>query len=132
MTAPTLTYPHAGKVDPEETCPTGSSALSGMIFNPAGSAFPAEFDGALFFADYARGCIWAMERGTNGVPSPSAVRWFRAGASVPVDIQFGPGGDLFYVDVLAQGSSESTTRPATRRRRPWRWRAPPAATCPCR
>ncbi len=39
-----------------------------MIFNPPGSPLPAEFDGALFFADYARGCIWAMERGTNGAP----------------------------------------------------------------
>ena len=33
------------------------------------------------------------------LPSPSRIRWLPAGASMPVDIQFGPGGDLFYADV---------------------------------
>ena len=30
--------------------------------------YPPEFDGALFFADYARSCIWVMPRGSNGLP----------------------------------------------------------------
>ncbi len=95
----TYTYAHSAKVDPEDSCAPGSSAVSGTIFNPAGSPWPTEFDGALFFADYARGCIWAMETDSSGLPVSSGVRWFRAGASVPVDIQFGPGGDLFYADI---------------------------------
>ena len=33
------------------------------------------------------------------LPSPSRIKVFRAGAATPVDIQFGPGGDLFYADV---------------------------------
>ena len=94
-----LTYDHSAKVTPEDTCPVGGSAVSGMVFNPSTGTLPSEFDGALFFADYARGCIWAMERGTGPGPDPTKVRWFRSGASVPVDIQFGPGGDLLYADI---------------------------------
>ena len=70
-----------------------------MAFTPPGNTLPAEFDGALFFADYARKCIWVMERSGGSLPSPSRVRVFRAGASMPVDIQFGPGSDLYYADV---------------------------------
>ena len=63
-----------------------------------GARYPAEFDGALFFADYARKCIWVMERSGGSLPNPSRVR--SSGRRVlPVDIQFGPGGDLFYADV---------------------------------
>jgi glucose/arabinose dehydrogenase len=97
--APYFSYAHTAKVDAEETCPTGGSAVTGLAFNPPGSPLPAEFDDALFFADYARGCIWAMERGAGGLPSPTKIRWFRSGATVPVDLQFGPGGDVFYADV---------------------------------
>jgi PKD repeat protein len=98
-TSPFFTYEHSAKVNPEETCSTGTSATSGMTFTPPGSTLPAEFDGALFFADYARKCIWVMERNGGTLPSPSRVRVFRAGASMPVDIQFGPGNDLFYADI---------------------------------
>ena len=94
-----LTYDHSAKVTPEDTCPVGGSSVSGMVFNPSTGILPSEFDGALFFADYARGCIWAMERGAGPGPDPTKVRWFRSGASVPVDIQFGPGGDLLYADI---------------------------------
>ena len=62
MTSPFFTYEHSAKVFPEETCSPGTSSISGMAFTPPGSPLPAEFDGALFFADYARKCIWVMER----------------------------------------------------------------------
>ena len=95
---PTFTYNHASKVFSEETCPTGSSSVSGLAFTPPNSTLPAEFDGALFFADYARNCIWVMERTTGELPNPARIRTFRAGASGPVDLQFGPGNDLYFVD----------------------------------
>jgi glucose/arabinose dehydrogenase/PKD repeat protein len=94
-----LTYSHSSKVHPEDTCPPGSSSLSGMAFNPPGSALPAEFDGALFFADYARRCIWTLRRMGAPLPNAFGLLPFRSGAATPVDIQFGPGGDLFYADV---------------------------------
>ena len=95
-TAPYLPYSHAGNVVTGEMCPTGSSSISGMVFNPSGSPLPAEFDGALFFADYARNCIWVMQRNGGALPSPSQIKVLRAGAPGPVDLQIGPGGDIYY------------------------------------
>jgi len=39
-----------------------------------------------------------MFKGTNGLPSPAKLETFVAGAANPVDLEIGPGGDLFYVD----------------------------------
>jgi PKD repeat protein len=87
-------------VVPGEACPTSNgSSISGLDFNPAGSPLPAEFDGALFFADYSRRCMWVMEKNGGAAPSPSRIRIFRAGAANPVDVQFGPRGDIFYADL---------------------------------
>ena len=47
---------------------------------------------------------------------------------MPVDIQFGPDGDLYYVDVGAARSSASTTRRATSLHARARARRPPTAT----
>ena len=43
---------------------------------PADDLFPAEYHGALFFSDAARGCIWMMEEGAGGGPDPSTVANF--------------------------------------------------------
>jgi glucose/arabinose dehydrogenase len=97
-TAPFYSYRHADKVA-GESCPSGSSSISGLDFEfyPGGS-YPADYDGALFFADYSRDCIWAMIRAGSSLPSPSRIRTFVAGAASPVDLRIGPGGDLFYAD----------------------------------
>ena len=61
------------KVVTGESCPTGSSSLSGMAFEfvPNGSTFPAEYDGALFFADYSR----RLHLGDDEERQPEAVAW---------------------------------------------------------
>jgi glucose/arabinose dehydrogenase len=100
--APYYTYAHQAKVVSGETCPTGSSAVSGLAFYKTGP-YPDSYDRALFFADYARNCIWVMKRGTNGLPDRAKRSTFVAGAAVPVDLQIGPDGDLFYAD-LAGGT----------------------------
>jgi glucose/arabinose dehydrogenase len=97
---PYYAYDHGAKVVANESCPTGTSSISGLAFY-AGGTFPAEYDGALFFADYARKCVWAMLRGSNGLPDPAQLRTFITNAAV-VDVQVGPGGDLYYVDIGAQ------------------------------
>ena len=38
-----------------------------------------------------------MFAGANGLPDPATRATFAAGAAGPVDLQIGPGGDLFYV-----------------------------------
>jgi PKD repeat protein len=39
-----------------------------------------------------------MPKGADGRPAPGLVRTFVAGAANPVNLETGPGGDLFYVD----------------------------------
>jgi glucose/arabinose dehydrogenase/PKD repeat protein len=100
VTAPYHAYRHSDKVVPNETCPTGSSSIAGMQFKfaAANNTYPSEYDDALFFADYSRDCIWVMPKGADGRPAPGLVRTFAAGAANPVNLETGPGGDLFYVD----------------------------------
>jgi uncharacterized repeat protein (TIGR01451 family) len=100
VTSPFYTYNHSNKLvpdDPNETCPTGSSSISGLAFYGTGS-YPANYDGALFFGDYSRQCIWVMFPDAQGNPVASTRATFIAGAATPVDLQIGPGGDLYYAD----------------------------------
>jgi glucose/arabinose dehydrogenase len=96
--APLFAWNHGSQVVPGEGCPTGSSSAAGIAFEPANGSYPSEYRGGLFFADYSRDCIWAMLPGSNGVPDPAQIRTFAAGAANPVQLQIGPGGDLFYAD----------------------------------
>jgi glucose/arabinose dehydrogenase len=100
VTSPYFTYHHSSRVVPNETCPTGSSSVAGLEFQFAASNsnYPAEYNDALFFADYSRDCIWVMPKGADGNPAPGQIRTFVAGAANPVNLEVGPGGDLFYVD----------------------------------
>ena len=61
-----------------------------------GGPYPSEYDGALFFSDYSRDCIWAMRQGANGLPAPGLIRTFAAAAANPVDVQMSPAGEPFY------------------------------------
>ena len=97
VTMPIFTYAH-GTLLAGETCSTGSSSTSGLVFYANGN-YPAQYRDALFLGDYSRGCIWVMFKGANGQPDPSTITPFRSGAAGPVDLKTGPGGDLFYVDL---------------------------------
>src|SRR4029453_4743541 len=75
------------------------SAIDGLAFAfYTGGSYPAEYQGALFIADYSRNCIWAMLKDANGGPAPGLIRTFVPGARSPVDVKFGPDGDLYYAD----------------------------------
>jgi glucose/arabinose dehydrogenase len=102
-------YADGGAVEPEaafdrdepllagDPCGSGTQALSGLSFYEGGS-YPARYQGALFLADYARRCIWAMLPDDDGRPDPSRIELFRTGVAGPVKLVAGPGGDLFYLD----------------------------------
>ena len=94
---PYYTYSHSAKVVAGESCPSGSSSISGLGFYESG-AFPNSYDGALFFSDYSRGCIWSMLPGGNGLPNPSTIQTFVAGALGPVDLEIHQG-DLYYANL---------------------------------
>ena len=97
VTAPFYAYHHNATVVAGEACPTGSSSIAGLAFYTAGT-YPAAYDGALFFADYSRSCIWAMFKSQTGdLPDPANRQTILSGAQGPVHLTAGPGGDIFYV-----------------------------------
>jgi hypothetical protein len=98
VTAPFYAYNHSSQVVSGETCPTGGSSITGLAFYGTGS-YPASYSGGLFFADHTRRCIWFMPAGANGNPDPSRIQTFAPSAGNPVDLEIGPGGDLFYADL---------------------------------
>jgi glucose/arabinose dehydrogenase len=92
-----------------DTCDTASgSSISGLAFYSGGN-YPAAYNGALFFADYNRNCVWVMTTPSPGVGDPDIgaravflggnVDALQLGDPDPVDLQIGPGGDLFLVDL---------------------------------
>jgi glucose/arabinose dehydrogenase/PKD repeat protein len=100
VVAPYFRYHHNDLVVPNDVCPKGGSSVAGTSFAfSSGGSYPAEYRGALFFADYTRRCIWAIPTGANGLPDIAKRRTFVGGAAQPVDLQIGPSGDLFYVDL---------------------------------
>jgi glucose/arabinose dehydrogenase len=102
-TAPWFGYRHGRPVSDSDDCGSAEGAsISGIAFRSAaaGSSWPAAYDGALFFADYARSCIWVMTQGDDGLPDRSTARTFLADAAGPVGLDLSPQGELFYPDVI--------------------------------
>jgi glucose/arabinose dehydrogenase/PKD repeat protein len=110
QTAPYYNYNHSASVAAGDGCPTGGSSISGIAFETTGN-YPAAYDGALFFSDSSRGCIWAMRRGANGQPDPANIVPFVTGVNVPVQVLIGPGGDLYYI-ALGAGELRRVSYPA--------------------
>lgn len=96
QTAPYYAYTHSMSVAPGDGCPTGGSSVAGIAFE-TNSSYPAEYRGAMFFADSSRGCVWAMRKGANGLPDPTRITPFVTRVNTPVQVLMGPGGDLYYV-----------------------------------
>ena len=99
-TTPYYAYNHSASVVSGDGCPTNQgSVISAISFYPGGS-YPGIYNGALFFGDHSRNCIWAMLPGGNGLPSASNLRAFVVDPnSHPVDLAADPAsGDLFYAN----------------------------------
>lgn len=109
VTPPFFYYRHADKVIPGDGC-SGEEGwvVSGLTFYEGGS-YPSAYDGALFFADPVRGCFYVMFPGLDGRPDPLTTTTFLSnGGTYPgIDVEVGPGGDLFYTklfDVTRDGT----------------------------
>ncbi|WP_260194487.1 PQQ-dependent sugar dehydrogenase [Actinophytocola gossypii] len=116
QTAPYHAYRHADRVVPGDGCPTGGSSISGIAFE-TDSGYPSAYDGALFFSDSSRGCIWAMQTGANGLPDPNRIVPFVTGVNIPVQVLTGPGGDLYYI-ALGAGELRRVSYPTGSNRAP--------------
>ncbi|MDQ3724412.1 MAG: PQQ-dependent sugar dehydrogenase [Actinomycetota bacterium] len=117
--APFWSYGHgktAGYLFPGDACdPSPGAAYSGLAFYdptgvPGSALFPEAYQGALFMADAARGCIWTMGLNGNGELDPATLANFATedgGRRIsPVDLVQGPDGALyapnFYNDSIEQ------------------------------
>jgi glucose/arabinose dehydrogenase len=102
---PFFNYSHGQSVVPEDECGFEyGSAIGGVSFYEAGSGadFPAKYDGAFFFADAVRGCVWVMYPGADGQPDPTTTERFMRDSHVypAVYLEQGPDGDLYYASLL--------------------------------
>jgi glucose/arabinose dehydrogenase len=103
-TPPFFYYGHGAGVYPGDSCPRQEgSAVSGSVFYVSG-AFPPEYDGAFFFADSVRGCIYVMRAGEDGKPDPATTTAFlgKGGRYPGIDLEVGPEGALYYVSLFSE------------------------------
>jgi glucose/arabinose dehydrogenase len=106
VTVPYFSYEHGMKVEPTDPCPTdGGSDITGLEFYDPSSVdhpFPPSYEGALFFADHSRRCVYVMKAGADGLPDPATTTLFDAAVGSggapngPVDLEVGPDGALYY------------------------------------
>jgi glucose/arabinose dehydrogenase len=96
---PYYNYNHSSSVVPGDGCSlSNGSVISAISFYPGGS-YPGTYNGALFFGDHSRSCIWAMLPGGNGLPNSNNIQAFVVGGANPVDLKAHPdSGDLFYAN----------------------------------
>ena len=101
-TAPFYAYSREEFIDPDPLpfrCDqSGTGSISGLVFY-TGNAFPAVFHDALFFADFARRCLFVVFPDEVGVPDIATRTTFARQVAAPVDLQLGPDGSLYYVGV---------------------------------
>ena len=99
VTAPVVAWQHGQPNGTSDACGLGGgSSAAGLAFYPASGTFPGTYDGALFFTDFSRDCMWVMRAGVGGQPDP-ATRTSFATVNNPVDVKVGPDGDLYYLDL---------------------------------
>lgn len=102
LSAPFHVYHHGqapGRDELVDPCSAGNaSAITGVAFY-RGASYPARLRGALFFADHSIECMYAMLPDANGVPDPARVEVFARGLDLPVSIEPGIDGDLYYVSL---------------------------------
>ncbi len=126
MTGPVLhLQPHRARSSPARPARPAARRSPGSPSTTA-AATRAAYDGALFFADYSRNCIWVMSAGANGLPDPAhAADLRRAGAPSPVDLQVGPERRPVLRRLQRRHDPpHHATSPRTSRRTPWPRRRP--------
>jgi glucose/arabinose dehydrogenase/endonuclease YncB( thermonuclease family) len=78
-----------------------SSAATGGTFYSA-TAYPAQFQGAYFYADYGKDWIRYLRVDANDNLVAGSDTGFATGAGGPVDLELGPDGNLYYLSIESQ------------------------------
>jgi glucose/arabinose dehydrogenase len=87
-TPPDYQYPHT-------TVQNYSAAIMGGPVYPGG-AYPSDFNGNVFIGDYVLSFIKRLQINSSG--QVTGATDFDTNGPVPVDLELGPGNDLYYVD----------------------------------
>ena len=77
----------------------GRTATGGAFYT--GVAYPEEWRGAYFFADYGEGWLGALRVDADDNLVPGSVTTFATDVGGPVALDVGPDSNLFSVDILA-------------------------------
>lgn len=98
-------YSFGGPLFPGDPCTTEQGAAITGVSVYRDNAFPEGYDGALFFADSVRECIFVMMAGEDGKPDPTTTTVFAsdAGFYPAVDLEVGPDGGLYYLNLFSPG-----------------------------
>ena len=104
-------YPDYGHVLASDGCvrdPALGSVIAGLGFY-TGNGYPVALDGALFFVDFGRTCVWAAPPTAAGIPNfAKRTLVTHLPATGITDIETGPNGDLYFVNNL-NGTIERLT-----------------------
>ena len=84
---PIHTYPHNGQ---------SAAVTGGPVYR--GSMFPAEYQGRLFFGDYAQGFLKTAQLSLGG--TVTSVSGFDASAGTVVDMKVASDGSLYYLNIF--------------------------------
>jgi glucose/arabinose dehydrogenase/chitodextrinase len=87
VTGPSYTYPHDSN--------GGGSAAGGPLFT--GSNYPSSYANSIFVFDYAQ--QWIRRLTVDSNDNVTQVHDFATGARLPVELQVGPDGNLWGVDI---------------------------------
>lgn len=98
--APLFSYLRNTPIVAGEACSNGGLSISGLAINRSGFGTPG-MNGALFFTDFTRGCIWYLpSNGQGGVTTTPRV--FATDVGGLVDLAFGPDGGLYGIDIIGE------------------------------
>ncbi len=94
-TPPLLAMPHG-----KDSVDVGNSITAGIVYN--GTSYPAEYQGAFFFGDYATQSIWTLKYDTQGrlVRGREVPAKF-TGMRGPVKFAAAANGDIVYADIFS-------------------------------
>ncbi|MBT8216708.1 MAG: PQQ-dependent sugar dehydrogenase, partial [Acidimicrobiia bacterium] len=98
LTRPVFAYEHSNEIVTGDGCLTGGSSAAALSFYDTGR-YPHQYDGALFFSDYSRQCMWVMFEDTGGEVDPSSIELFSDQVGLIVDLKAGPAGDLYFISL---------------------------------
>ena len=96
VTAPLITYPHPGAPGAGSAPFVGSTAIGGPFY--IATVYPELYRNTWFIADYAQG--WMRRMVFDQAGNMISTVPFATGLQGPVDVELGPDGMLYYVEIV--------------------------------